>query len=180
MSTSIYNVTPYAGATTFSQWDVTSIDYDWNNLGLTGTSYLYCTVPGLGSSSTPSTTAWDGYQIFQGEIKPKFLWVPSYGQNSMQQPKVLRVAFGDSYESRMADGLSNDLLSLDLVFENRGIDETVAILHFLTQRNGTESFVYLPQPPYSTNKRFISESWRETQTFYGNYSISANFKEVVN
>lgn len=180
MSTSIYNVAPYAGATTFSQWDVTSINYDWNSLGLSGTSYLYCLEPGLGSSSTPSTTAFDGYQVYQGQVKPKFLWVPSYQTQAQQQPKVLSVKFGDSYESRMSEGLSNDLLMLNLTFDNRSIAETTAILHFLTQRNGTESFVWTLLPPYVSTRRFVCSQWGETQNFFGNYSVHAEFREVVN
>lgn len=179
MSNSIYSVSSYDPSTTYAVNDVVSFTGDWNGFSLS-TGYLYCIYAGIGSSSTPSSTSWDGWTTINGETKTKFIWTPSYGTNVNQQPRNLNVKFGDGYESRMADGINNDLLTLDLNFESRGINETVAILHFLTQRNGKESFVFTPLPPYSLAKKFICRNWHETQVFYGNYNIQATFEEVVN
>lgn len=180
MSVSIYNVQNYNASLTYSSWDIVATTSDWNNLGLTGTSYLYNILAGIGSSSTPSSTQWDGYSTINGEVKPKFLWTPSYQSQSQQNPKILSVKFGDSYESRSPDGIENNLLTLDLQFENRSIDETCAIVHFLTQRNGTESFILTPQPPFSTPKRFVARQWRQVQNFFNNYSVTFSAEEVVN
>jgi phage-related protein len=178
MSTSIYSISVYTPSTTYQLNDVASYSGSWNSLTVSG--YLYCIVAGLGSSSTPSSTQWDGFVTHNNEVKTKFIWTPSYGAPTNQNPKVLSVRFGDGYESRISDGINNDLIKLDLVFENRGINETTAILHFLTQRNGRESFVFTPQPPYTSTKKFICRDWRNAQNFYGNYTINANFEEVVN
>jgi len=179
VSLSIYNILPYNSSTVYAVQDIVSYTGEWNGFSLS-TGYLYCTTAGLGITSTPSTTSWDGWTTINGETKTKFIWIPSYGANVSQQPRNLNMKFGDGYESRMADGINNDLLTLELNFEDRGIPETTAILHFLTQRNGRESFVFTPQPPYSASKKFICRSWRDTQTFYGNYNIQAVFEETVN
>lgn len=179
MSLSIYNIPVFNGSATYVLNDIVSYNGIWNGFNLSPIGYLYNISPGLGGAS-PGNQSWVGYTTYAGEMKPYFTWIPSYQSQSQQNPKVLSTRFSDGYESRMADGINNDLLVLEYTFESRSIAETTAIIHFLTQRNGTESFVLTPQPPFATAKKFVCRSWRQSQAFYGNFNIQATFEEVPN
>lgn len=179
MSTSIYNVPDYTPGTNYYTEDIVRYTGSWNSISLSR-NYLYCTSTHLSYTTEPSTTQFDGYTTYYGEVKPKFIWVPSYGSNLDQQPRVLTTKFGDGYESRIDDGINNNLLTIKLTFEQRSLAEITAIIHFLTTRNGKESFIYTHLQPYNIAKKYICRQWNDSQAFYGNYNLTATFEEVVN
>jgi len=121
---------------------------------------------------------WGGITWNQNTVYPQFFWLPSYGLTVRQEPKVKVIKFGDGYEQRVPDGVNYSLLTLDYSFDNRNLKETSAILHFLLQRNGSESFMYTPLSPYDTQKLFVCRTWDHTQNFIDNFSIKARFEEV--
>jgi phage-related protein len=84
---------------------------------------------------------------------------------------------GDGYEQILADGINNILLPFDVSFEDRGIDEYAAILHFFQNRAGVEKFYFVPPAPFNVLKRFICQEWNATQSFYDKYTITAKFDE---
>ena len=89
------------------------------------------------------------------------------------------IKFGDGYEQKYKDGISNKLLDIDYSFEKRDLNEASAILHFLEERNGIETFLFQPHAPFRKQKRFICRSWSDSFIFYNNYSIRAKFEEVA-
>lgn len=167
MSNSIYNPSAWVANTAYVTHDIVI---------QTAQAY-YAKVNHTDASFTLSR--WGGRITDNGEDKPHFIWIPSYDFSVSNQPRVASVRFGDGYEQRMQDGINNHLLTLNFAFEQRKLAETTAILHFLTERKGTESFVFTPLPPRAKAKRFVCREWEDSQQFYENYSVRATFQEVV-
>lgn len=139
-----------------------------NNQGNTPTSFL--------------GTEWDGQILINNTYVPDFFWKPSYSSQVVHAPRVLRFKFGNGYEQRIEDGLNSNLISLELTFDNREENEATAILYFLQERAGKESFVYNVPSIYSKSTfttRYICSSWNSAFNFYKNYSIRATFEEVA-
>lgn len=120
---------------------------------------------------------WNGTTIYQNEKKPFFFWKPSYRYTIQNQPRIKTVKFGDGYSQDLKDGINNNLMIIDLSFDERDLQEHKAIIHFLHQRAGYEKFVFIPPQPYGVTKRFICKEWTPSQTFVDNYNITAKFEE---
>jgi phage-related protein len=75
--------------------------------------------------------------------------------------------------------INNNLLNLSIAFNNRDINEHAAICHFLEVREGEESFLFTPPEPFNELKSFICLRWTPVAEFYDNYSVSAEFLEVI-
>ena len=179
MAANIYDIDNWAVDTNYKTHDIVK----------NGDDYYYAlsnhTSPNVGPFNTTYTFAnnyrnlWGGMTTDDnGDIKPKFVWIPSYNFSVNNNPRVKVIRFGDGYEQRIKDGINNILLDIELMFENRSLIESMAILHFLYVRQGRESFIFRPLAPYAKNKRFVCRSWTDSQNFYENYSIKAKFEET--
>ena len=124
---------------------------------------------------------WNGYLLPDdgGTAKPYFFWIPSYNLTVNNSPRVRTIKFGDGWEQRMADGLNSTLLQLDVSFDNRDLYEAGAILHFLDQRAGVESFFFYPPDPFTAKKLWVCDSHSLVINYYNNYTIKATFREVI-
>ena len=132
------------------------------------------------SGLTFDSSLWNGITTVNGKTKPLFFWKPTYNSVVSQEPRVKLIKFGDSYEQRSSDGISNTLLTIELSFELKTNQEAAAILHFLYARAGVESFMWTPPAPFNTQKRFVCRAWTNNFNFYDNNSIKAKFEEVAN
>ena len=119
-----------------------------------------------------------------------FAYMPDWGATLKMTPRVRRVAFGDGYEQRAADGINNNLQTWDLTFSRRTDTEVEAILAFLNLMAGVTSFGW--EPPsggyvaggyhlvdYVTGKKFVCRDWVRTFDAYNSSSIKATFIEVM-
>lgn len=178
MSNSIYNIPNWTANsnTYYKKYDIVR----W------GSYYYYClqnhTSGTLGTGPAGTNDNWGGIAAspYDGSIKYEFIWKPSYQGRSNHNPKVRKIQFDDGYEQTMSSHIYTDLLSFELSFNNRSIDESTAITHFLSNLKGSTSFVWVPMPPYSIAKLFKCEEFDVTQNFLDNISISATFKETNN
>lgn len=136
---------------------------------------------GLRPEVTDGHTYWGGYTPYgtTNTIIPHFFWIPSYAPSITSEPKVDVIEFGDGYEQRTPQGISNALLSISLNFEKRNEAEAEAIAHFLHARGAKEAFAFLPPSPYASMKKFVCKSWDVSLNFQDNYTIQATFREVV-
>ena len=144
--------------------------------------YFYYTGPDNTYAPTPGNSqqaVWGGYTTHNSLTKPDFSWNPSYSAVVNSEPKINTIQFGDGYEQTSPEVINNLTIKINLKFDDRNEREAAAILHFLDQRNATESFVYRAPVPYSSNRLFICRSWDSTFVFHDNHSISASFEEVV-
>jgi phage-related protein len=179
---SIYDTIPtWSEATTYNKYNIV--------LASDGKYYYSIIDSNVGAQNNPVATSnlqldWDGYIVLNGNLIPNFWWKPSYNASIKNTPKVIVNQFGNGYEQRIKDGINNNLINFTLRFDNRNELETTSILHFLAQRNGTESFIYnLPtiyaKSPLNLNTRFICMNWESIYVSYNNYQISCEFREVA-
>lgn len=131
------------------------------------------------SSGTFDSSKWGGIINYNGTNRPNFIWTPAYNSSLTIKPNVKTVQFGDGYSANSPDGINNILLPFNLTFDKRDNSETKAILHFLNQRKGAESFIYQPPFPYNINKIFICKNWDFSTIFENNHTIRAEFIEVA-
>ena len=168
----------------------TSITYKKNDIvyHITETKFYYSLIDNNYSSvadaNQPTNSIdnqfWGGYiQDSNNDIKPHFIWSPSYNSSINPVPRIRLIQFGDGVSSRFRDGINNVLLTLDLVFENRNYNEAEAINHFLYARAGVESFLFLPPRPYNKRRRFICKNWSMSPTFYDNVNTRCSLEEVA-
>jgi len=173
MAVSIYDIPTWATSTAYALHTIVSYN---------GTIY-YAIVDVASSSSTPDTKPewWGGTAAWiDGVTKPFFLWRQSYNYTNAFKPQTRKIQFGDGYLQKMKEQINNNLTEFDLSFDGRSLFEATAILHFLKERQGSESFLWVPTPPFATLKLFFCEEWTATETFFENWSIKAKFIESVN
>ena len=177
MSNSIYNINAYDSLLTYEKHDIVVFSGTFKNLSISN-GFLYCVEDS--TTGTFDENDWDGYVTDSSSIKPKFLWVPTKDNSVNSAPKVRVLKFGDGYESRVPNGINNNLITYDLSFESLTINETTAIIHFFETRNAQESFIWAGRPPYVKNLRYVVREWNNREIFTNNFSISAKFEQVVN
>lgn len=179
MSASIYDV---------AAWNSASINYQINDIvyryddGSSGPfHYFYCIQSHTSNDFTADYNAskWAGCDI-NDRFTPTFIWVPSYSSDIDQSPRTKFIQFGDGYLQRTKDGINNNLINVNLSFENRDLAESTAINHFLYQRESVQTFTWYPPPPFNKKKKFICKKWTSVMNFYNNFTIRAEFNEVVN
>jgi phage-related protein len=164
---SIYNIDTWQPSTFYYR------DYIVQNSGL----YYYSSQDYTSSSSITTDINngnLNGYIYDRGVNKPYFTWKPNFNYTNENVPRVKKIQFGDSYAQYVPDGINNLLLNYNFTFEG-DIHTVTAILHFLSMRNGSESFVFLPPAPQGNLLRFICPKWTQAQKFFNNYTIEANF-----
>ena len=177
---SIYDAINTWSAASYLKNDIVSTAND------EGEVYYWYAVDDFSSSVSPTVASndWIGRGLLNtagvSSNLPEFNWKPSYSASTNIEPRVLNVRFGDGYEQRMADGINNKLLVLNLTFDKRNEKETLAINHFLNIRGGAEAFIFTPPSPFSARKKFICKKFSTNYVFYDNYTISATFEETPN
>ena len=172
---SIYEIPNWSASVTYSK---NSIAYDSH---ATGAEYYYVISESVTSSTKPhnDSTNWGGHTTYNNKKVPHFFWVPSYTASISTEPQVEVIKFGDGYEQRTPQNVNSELIKISLGFDKRGEKETTAIAHFLNIRAAQEAFAFTPPSPYGSTKLFVCRSWDVTMNFEDNYSIKANFEEVV-
>lgn len=168
MGLSIYNI---------SNWAINT-NYDVNSI-VNFNSLFYYATQNHNSGLTFDSTKWDGIINYNGIQKSYFLWIPSYPTETPTKPSIKEIQFGDGYVQRAPENLNSILLTLNLTFDLRLASEARAIIHFLTQRSGWESFVFTPPEPYNTNKLFVCKEWTHVTNFQDDMQIKAQFMESV-
>ena len=96
-----------------------------------------------------------------------------------QEPRMLKSELNREYTKRWNDGINTNLLNVNLSFEGKSEAEAKAIIHFLINKKGYESFKFSPPKPYNqNNKIFVCQNWSDNFIFSDNRSLSAQFQET--
>jgi phage-related protein len=90
-------------------------------------------------------------------------------------PRVRRVAFGDGYEQRVADGINTMPAKWSLRFVRYNAD-LAAIAAFLSARAGVEAFDWTA--PDGTSGKYVCRQWTRSYTGPQIGEISATFEQV--
>lgn len=103
--------------------------------------------------------------------------IPSLSSSFEEEPRILRVDFGDGYSQRVADGLNSNQMKVTLNFDVLTSVELGTIRTFLSARGGYEAFTYtLPQEVSA--RKWICPRWNHQPN--GNlFSLSAELEEVA-
>jgi phage-related protein len=173
-------------------WANKSLGYNFlkNDIVKYKNAFWYCLKDHFKTSETePGTdsanTYWGGVIILSNISSITkigfFIWTPSYTSTIQHKPTVTTIRFGNGYEQRVSKSINPDLKTLQLNFDQRTSREARAIIHFLKQRSGTQSFAYNPGDIYSENTyrtKYVCREWETSFTFKENYSVRAKFEEV--
>jgi phage-related protein len=168
---SIYDVSYWVANTQYNLWDI----YEYPRYS----QKYYYSLSKHNSGLTFNSAFSGGISTYNGKVKPKFIWIPSYNSNIEVKPSIKEVRFGDGFVQRSPDGINNILLPFNLTFDKRTDAETRAILHFLNTRAGHQSFIFMPPPPFNINKLFVCAQWRHNIVFQNNNTIDCQFQETV-
>ncbi len=192
MSNSIYNIKAWDSTASYQKNDIVLKKHGIGGSGIAKTIRYYYALqsstnqnPETSNEPKYNSAYWGGYNKINGQAVPSFLWTPSYNVATKHNPRTLTVNFGNGYEQRTPDGVFNNLITIDLQFDKRQEKEASAILHFLKNRKGAESFIVkkLP-PPYEDipefPKRFICSNFTSNFVFHENYTVSASFIQKNN
>ena len=160
----------WAADITYSKFDI--VYYSGHNVSsLSGYFYYSGDSPTTSSSTNKpneASTVWTNRNFF---FKPTQI-------SESQKPRILKTDFANQYTQRASDGLNTNLLKLDLAFDGRDNKEAKALTHFLINKQGYESFGFVPPKPYQQEyKFFVCQKWSENVLFDENKSISASFEE---
>lgn len=166
MSVSIYSPPNWAPTTVYSEFDIVK-----------NGNYFYYAKTNHTSGASFDETNWNGRGNLNNLDKPKFVWQASYSSPVDVQMENLEIRFGDGYSQNLNRNINPDLLMFDLTFDKIKLEKTAAILHFLHQRKGVESFIWTPYQPYDTAKLFICKQFKPNPNFFNNFTISARFEE---
>ena len=102
---------------------------------------------------------------------------PVYNTRINASPKVNVLSFGDGFEQRLTEGLNQNPLSVNLVFELSQTDATTAI-NFLNARvDDGASFDYT-LPSETSSRKFVCTSFPRTIPFLNRVTLSCTFREV--
>jgi len=168
----IYDISNYAAGTTYSLDEIVKYATD-------GKFYYSLLDGNVGNTPSVTSTKWGGWGTNSaGTTKPYFFWKPSYGTPIQQTPRTAYLEMGGGYVQRVKRDINNTLLNFNIRFADITLNKAAAIAHFLKEREGVESFLFCPPPPYAKVKTFISKVWTVNDTFYNNHLIYAEFTEV--
>tara|TARA_R100001480_G_scaffold945_4_gene2782 strand:+ start:1348 stop:1689 length:342 start_codon:yes stop_codon:yes gene_type:complete len=102
---------------------------------------------------------------------------PVYNTRITPKPSVNVISFGDGFEQRLTEGLNQNALSVNLVFELSQADATTA-LDFLNARiDDGASFDYT-LPSESSSRKFVCDSFPRSIPFLNRVRLSCVFREV--
>ena len=118
-------------------------------------------------------------------------FLPSFGFSIQNTPKHMQTAFTEVYKKYTKIGMNQNLVTANIIFEQRSDKEAKEILQFLESHLGYRKFRFqLPRPfvkdfdpltaPASPNtSTFYCPSWQHTVVFKDNNTISCTFIESV-
>ena len=102
---------------------------------------------------------------------------PVYNTRFNTRPKIKVLSFGDGFEQRLTEGLNQNPLSVNLVFELSQADATTAISFLNSRVDDGASFDYT-LPSESSSRKFVCTSFPRTIPFLNRVRLSCVFREV--
>jgi phage-related protein len=106
-----------------------------------------------------------------------FTWEVDRQPQRNKAPDVKVLKFGDSYESRIKNGLARAPQKWSVSFSNRSISDIDAIDAFLDDRDGSEAFLWTP-PNQVTAIVVVARSWDRSDLNSQLGTITTVFEQV--
>tara|TARA_R100000805_G_scaffold8759_1_gene10385 strand:+ start:463 stop:804 length:342 start_codon:yes stop_codon:yes gene_type:complete len=102
---------------------------------------------------------------------------PTYNTRITPKPSVNVVSFGDGFEQRLTQGLNQNALSVNLVFELSQTDADTAITFLNSRIDDGASFDYT-LPSETSSRKFVCDSFPRSIPFLNRVRLSCVFREV--
>ena len=102
---------------------------------------------------------------------------PVYNTRITPKASVNVVAFGDGFEQRLTEGLNQNALSVNLVFEISQTDANTAI-NFLNSRITDGASFDFTLPNETSSRKFVCDSFPRSIPFLNRVRLSCVFREV--
>ena len=102
---------------------------------------------------------------------------PVYNTRITPKPSVNVVSFGDGFEQRLTQGLNQNALSVNLVFELSQTDADTAITFLNSRIDDGASFDYT-LPSETSSRKFVCDSFPRSIPFLNRVRLSCVFREV--
>lgn len=147
-----FDIVKYNGHTFYSKRD------------LNDTTPIYTKV-----NDDPNETAWASENVF--------IFEPSYQTSVEVTPPNNELKMDDGYKKSSARGFNNTSKRLKFLFENRGDQESRAILNFLNEKGGEPFWVKLPFP-YEKYFHFISLNWNHSFNYSDDNTVDITIEEI--
>lgn len=107
--------------------------------------------------------------------RQRFTWHPKFDSTNSAKPSVNKLAFGDGYEHRQAQGLNWRKREFALTFQGAET-EILAIDQFLWDRGGVESFDWTS--PDRREVIVVCDNWNLQRAEGAICSLTATFRQV--
>ena len=124
-----------------------------------------------------------GFEDLNGTVR-----VPDKGMTLATTPKVRIANFGDGYSQRTSFGINSLAQSFNVTFNDRTKAEIDAIVSFLNEKEGVESFdftfpfkgdgVVSNEDETELTIRVYCSTWQQSFSYDDFYSLSATFIRV--
>ena len=102
---------------------------------------------------------------------------PVYNTRFNTRPKIKVLSFGDGFEQRLTEGLNQNPLSVNLVFELSQTDADTAVTFLNARIDDGASFDYT-LPSESSARKFVCNSFPRSIPFLNRVRLSCVFREV--
>ena len=107
---------------------------------------------------------------------PTFTYVPDFGAELKEVPRVRAVKFGEGYEQRSAEGINAITEIWSVSFNTRTNTERDDIRTFLRARAAVEAFDWTS--PMGTVGKWVCRDWATTMRAAGVNDMSFTFEQV--
>lgn len=151
-------------------WDSIRL-YNKNDIAyLTGSNgaptYYYCLSNNNQGDNPIASSLWT----------TSFSWTPSYSTTS--ELVFGTVSTETNFPKRVSQGINNELLKSNLVFENRSQKEAAAIMHFVSVKGGSETFSYTHPLFNGTGLNFIAVDATLEYSYNNLYNVSVLLEQT--
>lgn len=102
---------------------------------------------------------------------------PVYNTRINNKPKINIVKFGDGFEQRLTEGLNQNPLTVNLVFELSNSQADVALVFLNDRVVDGASFDYI-LPNETSARKFVCHSYPRTIPFLNRIRLTCVFREV--
>lgn len=107
--------------------------------------------------------------------RKRFIWHPTFDSQIEVKPSITKLAFGDGYEHRQAEGLNWRRRNYSLTFQGAEA-EMQEIDAFLWERGGVESFDWVT--PDRKTLIVVCDSWNYRRSEGAITTLTATFRQV--
>jgi len=102
---------------------------------------------------------------------------PDTGIDRTSKPNIKEVKYGDGYSQRLAIGINQAPVAINLSYSNISTAEKLTLENFIKAHSSGQAILWAMPDEYLQRKWFISD-WTITYVKYGIFSVKIGLQEV--